>query len=218
MLSKSFLGLAVLFAGLSHSLKVKADNELLEGSEYKEISFDDIPKTAYTFEKNQLSVVVKKSSSVKMKAFEKIKTVKSVSFEYQIDGKLDINNEQQHREKSGDDALFRVGLLRSGDAPSIPFFAPAWIKKSSSLLKLPSDKLIYLVLSPVAKGGSRWESPYSSSIENIALNKKEATEKGWQKASYQFDKPIPIVGYWLMADGDNTSSSFSLKVRNLNFY
>ena len=192
-------------------------SETFTSDSYQTIAFDDIAKTDYKFKGDSLEVTVDQSSSVKMKAFDEVQAIKKVSFDYKVTGELKLTKFSQHQDKDGDDAYFRVGMLRSGDAPSIPFFAPAWIKKSSKLLKLPSDKLIYLVLTPLTNDHKKWESPYSSSIENIALTSSAAGKDGWRSASFVFREPLPTVGYWLMADGDNTKSQFKLQIKNLKF-
>lgn len=40
-------------------------------------------------------------------------------------------------------------------------------------------------------------------------------ENGWQQASYRFDEPQAVVALWLMADGDNTQSSFRVEIRDI---
>lgn len=187
----------------------------LVAKNFQPIIFDDIPQTNYQFKDGQLTAKVRSSSSVLMMPFDKIKPVKEISLKWKLNqGDLKITSLATHKEKKGDDSLFRVGLLIHGDAPSIPFFAPAWIKKSSKILKLPSETLTYFFVSPLAKGGETWESPYSSSINNIA-GRSTKQDGGWYETKHQFAKAQKLVGIWLLADGDNSKSDFEIAVRDL---
>ena len=101
----------------------------------------------------------------------------------------------------------------SGEAPSIPFFAPAWIKAIGDNMKLPSDKLLYLVVGAKNKPGARWESP-SDSMNFLALASTPGKD-GWMKVDHTFKTPHKVVGLWIMADGDNPESVFETRVKSL---
>ena len=102
----------------------------------------------------------------------------------------------------------------AGEAPLVPFFAPAWIKKTRDILKLPSNLMIYLGLGSLSAPGSRWNSPYSDSILSIATP-SQPLKDGWQRAAITLEKPYDIAGLWLFADGDNSKSQFTTKIRDL---
>ncbi|MBE9560886.1 MAG: hypothetical protein IMF15_08850, partial [Proteobacteria bacterium] len=38
---------------------------------------------------------------------------------------------------------------------------------------------------------------------------------GWHAARYQFSEPVRVVAIWLMADGDDTHSAFTVSVRDI---
>lgn len=192
--------------------KIKAKELDLSVFNYQQISFDGIRPTVYRNEDSALVARVSESSSILMKAFERIEKVSFVSIEWKSTGDLKIKNFEHQISKDGDDAKFRIGLILSGHAPVIPFFAPTWVKKTKDILKLPSDKMIYLVLG--AEAGKRWKSPYSGSIESIALA-NTAMKDGWYKSEFKFEERKQLVGVWLFSDGDNTKSSFVTKVRKL---
>ena len=118
--------------------------------------------------------------------------VKKLSFLWQKKGELKVKSSDHESSKKGDDAYFRLGLILSGEAPSIPFFAPAWIKKSREVLKLPSDKLLYLTVGSKFPAGKSWESPYSSSISSLSMASTE--KEGWMHTSQEFAKGIKLSG------------------------
>ena len=96
----------------------------------------------------------------------------------------------------------------------VPWFAPAWVKMVRDHLILPSDRLVYLVAGARSQAGSRWKSPYSDSIETIAVASRPGAN-GWQHVHFRLQRPIKAVGLWIMADGDNSTSSFVTSLRRL---
>lgn len=184
----------------------------LNVANYEHIRFDSLKPTVYSNEKEILIAKVDESSSILMMAFDQIQTIRSVSIEWQSAGDLRVKNYEHQISKKGDDARFRIGLILSGKAPVIPFFAPTWVKRTKDILNFPSDKMIYLVLG--AEAGRQWKSPYSDSIETIALEAK-AIKSGWFKSQISFSERKKLVGIWLFADGDDTKSKFVTNIRKL---
>ena len=39
---------------------------------------------------------------------------------------------------------------------------------------------------------------------------------GWKQSEFLFEIPLETVGFMIMADGDNTHSSFSSEIKNLH--
>lgn len=179
------------------------------------VTFEKITPTKYSNKEDTLQADVHMSSSILIKPFDTIRPVKSVSFLWKSEGSLGVKNAEQEEEKDGDDMVVRIGLMVSGERPLVPFFAPSWIKATEKVMKLPSDKIINLTVGARHAPGTEWESPYSSSISYRSIPSKPA-EDGWQLAEATFDKPLSVVGYWIIADGDNTQSTFKTWVKNLD--
>lgn len=189
----------------------------LRVGEFKHITFDELTPTQYRNDGDTLVLTVKSSASFLVLPFDKVRTVKKVTFEWQGDAVAAVKDAAHEASKDGDDAPLRLGLIMSGEPPIVPFFAPAWIKSVRGTLKLPSDKLLYLIPQARHKPGEKWTSPYSDSIECVALADTAATKDGWRKSRLELPTALPIVGLWIMADGDNTQSSFTSRLRNLRF-
>ena len=62
--------------------------------------------------------------------------------------------------------------------------------------------------------GQRWLNPYNERVTMIAIDSVDDA-KSWQRSSYYFDRPVNVVGIWLMSDGDNTDSSFTVNVKDI---
>ena len=186
-------------------------------SEFRSISFDNIAKTQYRFAGDVLQAKVKRSASALILPFDQAQQVERIAFEWKHQaGEIRWQTPQQQKEKEGDDAYWRIGLILEGKAPMIPFFAPAWIKQVLSIVKLESNRMLYLIVGSPLAAQTQWPSPYSDSISNLALASEDASAKEpWRSAVWQASEALSVVGLWLMADGDNTGSSFQTALRNL---
>ena len=210
-ISKIFLA-GVLFAGQPD----KGSAESLDPLAYQHVTFKEIPATVYEKSSEGLKISVKKSSSFLFRAFENPVDISQVecSWRMTVTKPIPENPAASRKQKSGDDFPLRIGLMLSGRAPTIPFFASAWIKAVEKYSKHPSDQLLYLTAGAPFPAGTSWMSPFSNSIENITFTDVASTD-GWIKSSYLTTKPRKIVGIWIMSDGDNSGAEFTIDLREL---
>lgn len=182
---------------------------------FHHVVFDDHKPTVYENHGSILSAHVEASASFLFQPFDAPRRVQTLSFSWRVkSGSLPPKTVASESEKSGDDAPVRIGLLISGKAPLIPFFAPSWIKAVRDHAKLPADDLIFVVAGSKHPAGSVWPSPYDQALRLIAPV-EQPDRDGWTKASHTFDPPLSVVGLWIMADGDDTGSRFDAEVRDL---
>lgn len=176
---------------------------------------DEIRPTHYTVNKyGLLTAKVRYSASALIYAFDRPRKISEVSFVWKPEGFIKTMSYKQETTKKGDDFYLRIGLILSGPKPFIPFFAPAWVKAIRGALKLPSDKMIYLTAGAWAKPGTIWPSPYTDSMTNISVGSQDL-KYNWRRSTYKPKKPLTVVGIWIMADGDNTGSKFTTKLKSL---
>jgi hypothetical protein len=148
-------------------------------------------------------------------AFDDIKQVRSISFQWKANGILNTISAEYEKTRKGDDAWLRVGLLVSGEPEPVPeLLLPRWAQQVRRTLKHPSDRMIYLIPGARQEPGKTWKSPFSTSIEMISVG-SDALPDGWNQVTYDFPKPQNSVGLWIMADGDNTGSNFISQLRKL---
>lgn len=186
-------------------------NQLASLEQFKHITFKDIPATDYSIKDHILTASVHSSSSALLFSLDKVTCFESLSVEWQLNGKVNTNDPKVEQSKAGDDFPLRIGLMIHGKAPFVPFFASAWIKAVRDYLKFPSQTMQYYILGSASPAGTTWESPYTSSISNTALASVDSGD-GWKKSSTPLSN-LSLVGYWLMADGDNTQSQFTARMR-----
>lgn len=187
----------------------------LHESNFEHIHFRRIQPTTIRFDADTVRFEVRRSSSFLLLAFDEIQTISAVSFQWQADGTLNKVSKVQEKTRAGDDAWLRVGLIISGEPDPVPEpLLPRWVVQVRKNLKHPSDRMIYLIPGARHAPGDTWRSPYSPSIDMIAVD-SSALDDGWQQARHVFPQAQQVVGLWIMADGDNTGSVFDSRLRKL---
>ena len=186
----------------------------LQENDLEHIQFAKIKTNRITYHNKFLQIDVEDSASFLLIPFVTVKKIKKVSFEWQSEGSPKVKNSQHEQERKGDDAVFKLGLLLLSDEQPFHPFASSWMKRVDKLLNYPSEKMIYLVADAKHKAGEQWISPYNKRVTMIAV-KSIVNKQGWYQASYQFEQPMDTVALWLMADGDNTHSRFTSRIKNI---
>lgn len=186
----------------------------LQAENFEHIQFGKIKANVYTHHNPQLEIDVDSSASFLMKSFKDVKTVKRVSFEWRSTGILQVDDAQHELQRKGDDAIFKLGLLLKADDDLLNPLLPSWMKRVQSLLSFPSENMINLVADARHAPGRQWDNPYNKRVTMISVS-SVPDHKGWMKASYQFEQPLEVVAIWLMADGDNTQSKFTTRIKNI---
>ncbi len=188
----------------------------LTTGDFEHIRFRTKTPTAYSYHDNDngLLIEVDNSASFLMQAFTEVRQVRQVSFEWKSSGVPVIKDAAHEMQRQGDDAVFKLGLLIETPDAISDLFLPSWMRRVDDLLNFPSDEMIFLVADARHAGGQHWTGPYNSRVTMIAMN-KVAGSRGWNRARYQFPEPANVVAIWLMADGDDTASSFTAHIRNI---
>jgi hypothetical protein len=147
--------------------------------------------------------------------FKQKKTVRAVRFDWKLDdGQLNLADAAEELKRAGDDSIFKLGLMLEGEAQLPLAFAPDWLQQVNAALSFPSEMIIYIVAGAKHAAGQYWPNPYNKRVTMIAAKEREL-DAGWSEASHVLEKPVSVVGLWLMADGDNTQSSFLSRVKNI---
>ncbi len=188
--------------------------------EYRHVTFDDIPPSSYEVDADgTLTADVDRSSSFLLIPFDRVVTVDTVTWEWQSDGRPDLQSAAHEESKSGDDALLRIGLLVQGDEPSrIPWFLPAWIRQvREDLEPETTGSMLFLVSGGLHAAGETWVSPYADTIRHLAVAGIPSAD-GWRRSRATLPEPLDVVGLWLMADGDDTEAGFRTRLRRLELH
>ena len=199
---------AVRAGGAESVIVMAADN-------FSHIYFKRIKPNNFIFSDQQLTINVVGSASFLMNSFDSIRKISHVRFEWKSEGVPKVIDKIHEERRTGDDAVFKLGiLLESSDAGLNPFM-PQWMKRVEELLNFPSEKMIYLVAGSKHAAGARWENPYNKRVTMVAVSSNVVSTGEWRQARYRFDVPVNAVALWLMSDGDNTDSTFTAHIRNI---
>lgn len=186
----------------------------LSSGDFEHITFSRRHPNSYHYENNELTIAVDNSASFLMQAFTSVKNVDRVSFEWSSEGEPAILDAEQEKQRNGDDAVFKLGLLLESEESLTDVFLPAWMRRVEELLNFNTSEMLFLVADAKHAAGQEWPGAYNRRMTMIAVASVPA-EQGWNRASYQFAEPVRVVAIWLMADGDDTHSAFTSKVRNI---
>lgn len=193
---------------------VPTENSLVEEfiSKALPMEFEGKTQTAYALSGPALEATVRNSASALVLPFDKVRSVKSVSFDWCTTRDLAKITKDMEKTKSGDDAALRLGLLLEGNPPMIPMFVPTWIKKLEKIVKFPTDRVLYLTAGVASLPGTTWVSPYTKYMSMVVPHsapKKLSWCKNGYSASYILPSEVHVTGLWYMADGDDTLQSFT---------
>ena len=182
---------------------------------HKPVTFKHILPNAISLSKQMMTIEVNSSASFTLLPFDSIKPVTRVDFEWSSRGQLKLDSASLEATREGDDARLRIGLVLLGENPGfINPLTPDWLKTVRKRLHFPSQSLIYLIAGARHSPGSIWLSPYNDQVTMIA-SKDTAIDDNWFHSSHTFTTPQPVIGLWIMADGDNTHSRFTTRLRKL---
>lgn len=215
-MNKIVVGLS--FLTLSFSQLVWADSVtqdiVLEEQSFEHIQFGKIKANNFVFDEQGLRIKVNDSASFLMQSFETVRKIKRVRFQWKLSGKVLTKDAEHESQREGDDAILKLGLLIKSDDILFNPFVPSWLKTVRQNLKFSSKDMIYLVANAKHAAGDLWVSAYNERVTMISVS-SVVDKQGWNQASHVFVQPVEVVALWLMADGDDTHSSFSTQVKEI---
>ena len=197
---------------------IQLNSGVLELSEdlFTSISFKRIPPNQIEFKEDSIVFQVRESASFLLYPFGSVKKINQLRFDWKSKGELNVLNAKHEATKKGDDARIRLGLILKSKADFIDLFGtPEWIRKSAEVLNHPADRIVFLLPGVFHEPGTSWKNPYSPKVDMISIPSTDLSD-GWKQSEFLFEIPLETVGFMIMADGDNTHSSFSSEIKNLH--
>ena len=145
--------------------------------------------------------------------------VRSVSARGRIEGTLLVNPEATW-ESAPDDALLRIGIIETGDRrlnPLQKLAAPRWIKELETLVG-SSDSGVgsihcFHLLPRKDWLGKKRTNPHVSLFEEEIV--ATPNEDGSFLLLGELDAPVEAHGIWILADGDDTGSEFTILIEKI---
>jgi hypothetical protein len=195
----------------------------LNPKEWKELKYNSIPANKYSGDDKSLIITVDKSSSPLIYKLATPQKMKSILVEGEVfDGVLNLNGQQQglfkNKKSVTDDYALRFGLVFSGKnkKPFIPnFLLASWVKELFSLApKNTGIDVIYFLKvaqNPNQIGKKRFHPLSKYLFEEVVT----AVKSGPFKLEKSFESEKVILGFWISANGEGTSSAFKTKLTKI---
>ncbi len=204
---------------LKTSLLIVAASSLLATESWQSLFFDNVPTGQVVFSDRGILIEVKNSATPMVQKLNNSRKITRVEVIGKISGSLNIPNEKLWAE-GFDDAFLRFGLIEAGTTRLTPFqrlSASSWVKEidglfasSGGISKIHSLQL----MNSESWIGKERENPANPLFQETISAVPEAD--GSFRMTAEFDVPLETVGIWILADGDDTHSSFDVKIEEIN--
>ena len=190
-------------------------------SAWRSLEFDGVPANRVSYEGGSMMIAVDGSGSPLVSVFPDPVKMREVTVTGTIKGTLKVAPGDLWT-KNHDDALLRLGLIEPGTKKLSAIqrlAAPAWIKMlekmfSEKMEGLGKIRCYHLMPDASLIGKSRVNPMGDTFIETIQAA-PNADGSFVLKVSFP-DDPLTVAGLWLLADGDDTNSSFSVTISEIS--
>lgn len=188
---------------------------------WKALEFDGVASNRISYGDGAMTIDVSKSGSPLVSVFPATVKVKEVIVTGTVKGSLDLAT-RDFWTKNHDDALLRLGLIEPGSKKLSAIqrlAAPRWIKTlekmfSGKMKGLGKIQCFHLMPDASLIGETRVNPMGDTFIETIQAAPK-ADGSFVLNVSFP-DEPLTVAGLWLLADGDDTNSSFSVTITDIS--
>lgn len=185
-------------------------------ADWHALQFRSIPPIQSSVKGGKITLEVKSSAGGLVRRLPKDTRVRSLVVTGSVKGELKVDAGRLW-EKGHEDAYLRVGLIVAGGRPLgrlERLMAPAWICTMDDVLcadgRAPSAIRNHLLVPHAGWIGKQRPNPNMKQlVDHIA-----ATPGADGRFTMRVDLPgtLELVGLWLMADGDDSGSTFTVEV------
>jgi hypothetical protein len=190
----------------------------LQPSAWQSVSYDDIPSNKLSGNESYLEIIVEQSASPLVYKLDSQQKVHAITFTAELEGKLSYGD-LRPGEEGADDFPLRVGLVVAGDQKLNRFqkwLASDWVLKLHDLAAEGEgiDHVLFLNLT------SQKEPLYEKRVHPLSDLFHERIigkfDSGMTRIHHELEKPQQVLGLWISSDGDDTGSSYKVKITDLN--
>ena len=185
----------------------------LEPSSWEELKFENVPPNRVSFRESALTIEVKESASPLINIFPASKTIRRIEVSGAISGNPNWS-------LTADDALLRVGVIQEGEKrlnALQKLAAPDWLQRVDKLVGTAGrgvDSILCYHLTPNANRVGHSQTNPNASIFKETIQASPESDGTFQIV-VEFSDPISSPGLWLLADGDDSGSSFEVRIESI---
>ncbi len=185
------------------------------------LQFSGLKPNKVYFTDKGLKVSVDKSASPIIYPFKKAIYIESIHLKGELSQLINFKPQQIQGQKSLDDYTLRLGLVIEGTKKlsfAQKLIAPAWVKKLYSLAPKGTGvdhiKFINATEQPKLLNTHRTH-PLTKLFKES--NPWLIDKSGVFDLKYTLPKAQKVIALWISIDGDDTKSSFEVKINEINF-
>lgn len=186
------------------------------------LSFNKIPPNEVSVDEDALLIRVRSSASPLIYRLDKPTRITGFSVGASWTGDLGLPEGAIEGDRNADDFVLKFGIVESGDQRLNWLqrkIAADWIKQLFRLAPKDSGvRRIHFLSTTQQKAqlGAGRIHPLSDLIYETRITFLE--EQGPFSMNYQFKEPVDTLALWLSADGDDTGSSFDLRIGHITLH
>lgn len=186
------------------------------------LSFDNIPPNEVSVADGALRISVDASASPLVYKFDEPVLVSGVTVVAEWSGVLRVPAGAEQGSKGADDFVLKFGIVESGKQTLNWFqrrIAADWIRELFALAPEGSGVERILFLSTTqsrSQLGSSRTHPLSDLLHERRIRHLDGP--GRFTLTDRFDEPVKTLGLWISSDGDDTGSSFELRIQRITLH
>lgn len=190
-----------------------------DAKDWQVLEYKSIPNHQVHFGRDGMTIMVKKSASPIVFPLPQMKTVTDVIVSGEIKGQLNRPGALIQGEKGYDDFRLRIGLVVEG-SETLPFWkrwtTPKWVRTLFDLAPKGTgiDRIWFLNMVDDKKllGQGRTHVLSRLIYEDFVWYKPN---EGRFSFEHKLKQPMRVAALWISVDGDDTKSSFTIKLKKL---
>ncbi len=187
------------------------------GDHWHALRYGNEPANEITFSDNELRISVKRSASPLFYHFDETLPLHALAAEGSVSALPTLLPGKTEGEKGADDFALRLGVVLEGKKSLNWFerlFAPSWLKRlTDSLPNRAFGGVHFLTLSQSGEPGDTRHHPMSHYLFEDTVKRLE--KPGPFAFEKTFEPDVRAIGLWIQSDGDDTQSTFDLRLTSI---
>lgn len=191
---------------------------LNDQKEWQALQYSSLPPHRLKFSATGLQIEVENSAMPVIHPLAGALRVSAIRVRGHVEGTLRIPPGQQGEPKF-DDYVFRIGLVESGER-QLNFvqrqIAPAWVRKLYELAP-PGGGISRIHFFNVGAEKAHLGRQRQHPLSELIVEKVVALPRAGGRFDFEhaLDRPLDTVAVWLSSDGDDSHSSFTVLVEEI---
>lgn len=188
-------------------------------ADWHSLQFRRIPPIETQLTEDRLTLKVRSSAGGLVRQLPRGTQVQSLIVTGSVEGELKVDADRLWQ-KGHEDAYLRVGLIVAGGRPLGTLerlMAPAWIVTMDKVLcadgRAPAAIRNHLLIPHAAWIGQQRPNPHMAQLVDHMVTTPDANGRFTMRVD--LPETMELVGLWLMTDGDDSGSTFTVTVDSL---